>query len=556
MYADINIRDKTSSNSFLATPVYTIAAGPRRKEFLVHSGLLFADSDSLQELVTAQWKSSRDRTIEWEQFEEDTVTRYVQWLYTKEYQVPAPKPALVKSRRASGVDTVTGRQRSSSKVFAEAIRNSFAPSPPTTPSPPSSVLSDPASSNSHSSDSAPSPHSAHLPANDSVPAHVYAPLYIPDIPAPTAPATPIDPSTPLDYEEPFLAHAKLYVLAQYTGTTSLKIQCNSRLASLLDEIRWIERSSAVAENFVKLARFVYHHTQSPSNKEESMRLVISSFAAFNFESLDCSSMMSLMGEGGDFVTDVVKKVMKGMRKQSISSASGNANPHPAPVQAPVKISAASKKTLLEAMKHKPMPSSSAQSTVGIPYDDDKGSVVGRVRSSSINTVRTTTSTPHLKATPSLRQKPPTIPTSALASIPGSRSASPMPQTPTKVSSKMPLKPASSTPMAPRVASSTVGSPGPRLASSASSTVGASPLLRRSTRGTVEALKAAPSPGLERKGSIARISTAPSLERKGSIARIATTSSPALERKGSIARIATTSTLERRPSAARLSFGGQ
>jgi hypothetical protein len=289
-----NIFLTMNTSSFLATPVYTIAAGPERKEFTVHSGLLSSNSDTLRELVTGQRKTLSSRTIAWEQWDEGTVGRFVQWLYTKEYQVPAPKAAAIRSRRSSGLDT--RRPRPTSRLFVEAMANSFGPSPPSTPSPPSSVLSDPASS------SATPPRPASSPATPPRPA--------------SAPTIPDD--APLDYDEPFLAHAKLYALAQFANITPLKLQCINRLAALLDEIRWIERCSTAADNFVKLARYVYENTDSLAHREESLRVVVSSFAAFNFERLDCPSMMVLMAEGGDFVTDVVRRVMKTMRRPAVA----------------------------------------------------------------------------------------------------------------------------------------------------------------------------------------------------------------------------------------------
>ena len=323
-----------NSHSFLATPVYTIAAGPKRKEFPVHSGLLSSSSETLRMLVA----SRRGTAIVWEQFDEETVGRFVQWLYTREYQVPAPKrAALPASGKFAGFDT--RQPRPTSRVFAEAMASSFMPSPPSTPSPACSVLSDagfsPASTpptTASSSSSAP-PHSRPGTADST-----------------TSPVLTADPSAPLDYEEPFLAHAKMYALAQFTDITALKLRSINRLAALLDEIRWLDRSSAAADNFVKLARYVYEHTDtlcrgsssssgggSNDRREESLRVVVASFAAFNFERLDCPAMMALMAEGGDFVTDVVKKVMKTMRKPAVS-----APPSPSPSAPPTRAASRQK----------------------------------------------------------------------------------------------------------------------------------------------------------------------------------------------------------------------
>jgi hypothetical protein len=209
-------------SSFLSTPVYTIAAGPARTEFPVHSGLLSANSETLRALLASGgpdgWRNSRgDRTISWEQWDEATVGRFVQWLYTGEYAVPDPKPTTVLDTRRP--------KRSSVSLM----------SPPATPSPPSSVISGSGGSDTP----APPPPPARQPTGD----------------------------TALDYDETFLAHAKLYALGHFAASSPLKLVCIKRLTSLLDEIRWIERCSVAADNFVSLARYVYKNTDSSISRD-------------------------------------------------------------------------------------------------------------------------------------------------------------------------------------------------------------------------------------------------------------------------------------------------
>ncbi|KAF8540029.1 hypothetical protein BDD12DRAFT_881313 [Trichophaea hybrida] len=420
-----------NTNSFLATPVYTIAAGPKRKEFPVHSGLLSTNSEILRELVTGQSKTSRDRTIAWEQWDEATVGRFVQWLYTKEYQVPAPKAAAITSRRSSGLDT--RRPRPTSRLFAEAMASTFAPSPPSTPSPPSSVLSDPASSSA----------TPHRPTSSSA------------IPPRPASAPPIPDDVPLDYEEPFLAHAKLYALAQFTDITPLKLQCINRLAALLDEIRWIERCSAAADNFVKLARYVYESTDSMAHREESLRVVVSSFAAFNFERLDCPSMMALMAEGGDFVTDVVRRVMKSMRKPALAT----------PPSTPPRV-VNRQKTLLEAMKLMPAPT--PQKAAPTPQKAGPAKL-----SLGPPLVKKPLGPPVEKKPlgPPVEKKPLGLPVDKKPSV-------------------------------------VVTPPAP-----------APPTMRKKAKSAVEVIKQKSAPGLERKGNVARLSMGTALDKKPSMARL-------------------------------------
>jgi len=161
-----------------------------------------------------------EHTIDWTRWDEQTVARYVQWQYTREYSVPEPKPADTKGARSD-----TRRPRGSSMPA----------SPPATPSP-----SPPSSALSGEGDDAPNPTPSTVQMND---------------------------SDSLDYSEAFMAHARLYALAQATATTQLVVVCIHQLASLLDQIRWIERCSVAADNFVDLARFVYKRTSGHASRE-------------------------------------------------------------------------------------------------------------------------------------------------------------------------------------------------------------------------------------------------------------------------------------------------
>lgn len=201
-------------SKFLSTAMYTISAGPSRKEFPIHSGLLCANSDALRRLIDAK---KDDHTIDWTRWDEATVDRYVQWQYTREYSVPEPKPASMRQLRSD-----TRRPRGSSMPA----------SPPATPSPPSSVLSG-------EGDNTPNP----------------------------TPTIQMNDSDSMDYGEAFMAHARLYALAQATATSQLVVVCIHQLASLLDQIRWLERCSVAADNFVDLARFVYRHTSGHATRE-------------------------------------------------------------------------------------------------------------------------------------------------------------------------------------------------------------------------------------------------------------------------------------------------
>ncbi|KAA8911524.1 hypothetical protein FN846DRAFT_887721 [Sphaerosporella brunnea] len=431
-------------SSFLSTPVYTIAAGPERKEFPVHSGLLSANSETLRVLFANGgghdgWRNSRgDRSISWEQWDEPTVSRFVQWLYTGEYAVPDPKP--------------TAPRKGGKPHHHQHI------SPPATPSPPSSVLS-----GSGGSDIAAPPH---------------------------PPAPPAAQNTTLDYDETFLAHAKLYALGHFVVSKQLMRVCVNRLASLLDEIRWIERCSVAADNFVNLARYVYKNTDSSINRDVcpthgSLEFpgnwadLWRSFAAFNFERLDCPSMLALMAAGGDFVVDVSKKVMKVMRKPTVTTATP---PTPTLANPPLRLRMANSS------------SSSASSVSSATAKSTKPSTAAKTSTTTTASSSSTSSTPR-----TLRQRPKSNTIDSIKAAP------------------------------------TLERKGSAVRLSAPPSA------------LIEAMKN--SPGLERKGSLARISTA---DRKPGVSSPKSTigssgAAPRLAARPSVAQ------LDKKPSVARLAF---
>jgi hypothetical protein len=108
-----------------------------------------------------------------------------------------------------------------------------------------------------------------------------------------------------DFEDVFLAHAKLYVLASSLEIEALSTLVSQRILRTLLNIGSVQQDSSVPANFVKLARYTYARTD---NTGDPLREIVSHFAALNFTALQTQDMDSLIGEGGNFAKDLMAKV--------------------------------------------------------------------------------------------------------------------------------------------------------------------------------------------------------------------------------------------------------
>jgi len=68
-------------------PVFEILAGFQYKSFVAHGNVL-AKSNKLKAMMEGEWKDSRDRSIVLIDWDDETVGRLLEWLYTDDYSSP------------------------------------------------------------------------------------------------------------------------------------------------------------------------------------------------------------------------------------------------------------------------------------------------------------------------------------------------------------------------------------------------------------------------------------------------------------------------------------
>jgi hypothetical protein len=208
-------------------------------------------------MCEGNWVESNSREVDWSGWEECTVKRYLEWNYTGSYSVlessGKPKPPPVRGRR---------RRLPESTV-----------------------------------------EESHL---HTLPPLTLTPLYacFTSLPSSKHDDTILDKG---DFSAISMAHAKLYVLAQYTNTAALENVTLGRLHRILVQLIPIKDSQTV-ESITNLVEYVYANTNALVNSEEPMRRVISTFCAVHFFELHQQpAFQKLQHEGGDFVVDFLEK---------------------------------------------------------------------------------------------------------------------------------------------------------------------------------------------------------------------------------------------------------
>lgn len=258
----------------MSSEIFTLIAQGGRS-FFVHSSILAAQSQPFRSIISGDWKESSERKISLEDWDSDTVGRFIEFLYTGNYQYPEPEPLSperVAENEASKKEEPedTGLRM----IYKDKGLNQNRPLTPL-----GKCIQPGLRRKRENMDE-------------------------------EERLKKFDPGQH-DYKATLLTHAKVYALAQYKDVTTLRSLSLERLLATLMTLGSVEHGSHIAINVVELLGYVYSHTDAPTNYEEPMRRIVSQFAALNFPALQTrEEMMVLMSEGGDLVRDLMEKVCR------------------------------------------------------------------------------------------------------------------------------------------------------------------------------------------------------------------------------------------------------
>lgn len=312
--------DGSTTSSAFATPIFEIYAGLGRKRFLAHAGVL-SKSEILKTLVEGNWKDSIQQKIIWEDWDEDTVARFLQWIYTGDYERPYPTPlrTVEENGKREGSPELPqstsilptgglGELRTDDENLraVEDLRYTRPRDQNSTTSRLHSVRN-PVTSQHHSP---PKPISSlpHIPSQ--LADKLFAEKLAQAQDFGKWPGHQFWSSTELDYEAILLAHAKMYAMANCFMLSELKHLAHRRLYEILRFIAKPKIETSVIEDIIGLIEWVYDHTDTLISKEEPLRALVVNFATANYPALDGPDFQALMSRGGDFVLDLVAELRK------------------------------------------------------------------------------------------------------------------------------------------------------------------------------------------------------------------------------------------------------
>ncbi|KAF8248477.1 hypothetical protein K440DRAFT_660794 [Wilcoxina mikolae CBS 423.85] len=230
-----------SSELALDSAMMTILVGPDKQPYIVHSDMLTKHSGSLRALYAGNWEETQTREIDWSEWEEATVKRFLQWIYTGSYSATAPN---------------LGKTPNMIATYRQFIRR------------------DPEGEK----------------------------------------RMPVDKG---DASTILMAHAKVYVLAQYTNTEKLEAVALKRFKNKILAVGEpkVIKGVEVDEAFVGVVEYAYDNTNSLVNSEEPLRRIISTYCADRWHEIQGKpALLTLLHTGGDFVVEFWEKVGRVVRE--------------------------------------------------------------------------------------------------------------------------------------------------------------------------------------------------------------------------------------------------
>lgn len=257
-------------------PMFEVIAGLDHKCFLVHASVLFK-SDLIGAFLVGNSKALKERKIVLHDWDQGTVGRLVEWLYTGDYGSPCPTKV--------GYNVITDIIHQATALDANKAPIVDTEDPPQPLTPFAKKALDVFKKNFHESST-----------------------QVLDRWLKTCKHDPHE----LNFETTLLAHAKVYSLAQKTFLADLQALAFQHLDSLFD---WIDSrivaKSPIVSDLVTLTEYVYANTNRPKIGEEPLRDLLTTLIAKNFGCFndgEKGQVRRLMDGGGDFGTDVWEKV--------------------------------------------------------------------------------------------------------------------------------------------------------------------------------------------------------------------------------------------------------
>lgn len=278
--------DRDMSSSF-ASDIVDVVAGAGVTKLHAHAAVL-SHSPKLKALIEGGWADRRKITLpDWD---EETVTRLLEWLYSGDYTSPLPRrPSEGKSRKqARRAARQVGKEEpddTASAVLArEDYNTTYEPHHPIRP----------------------------ICDIDFEPCSIVLPTQFDQIEAWSDSVN--EDISECKFEATLFAHAKLYALANYMLLPDLQWATFKHIKSwltIIGDIGQLDSKTQTVSTLDGLSKYVYANTDGLTrSKEEPLRELVGTYIASNFTHFRGESVRKLIEEGGELVADLWEKASR------------------------------------------------------------------------------------------------------------------------------------------------------------------------------------------------------------------------------------------------------
>ncbi|PUU83575.1 hypothetical protein B9Z19DRAFT_1118917 [Tuber borchii] len=255
-----------------SSAVFQINAEKGTRTFYVHGDILSQDSQPFKSIVDGNWAESVKREINLEEWDADTVSRMIDYLYTKDY-------TWQKNENFKLAPAAVLEKSPSAEHSPDAVR-------PLTPI--SELMIYPQRGRVWGCQ-----------CNKQSLGHI---------------------DKEEAFGELFLVHAKVYALANYRAIEKLSELALDRLLHSLSLFQATEYNPQQIGYIVQLVSYVYENTCSRFGKPEPIRRAVTRFIAIELTKLDSTGGISeLLNTYGDFACDLFSDLTKRIRLAEVQS---------------------------------------------------------------------------------------------------------------------------------------------------------------------------------------------------------------------------------------------
>ncbi|KAK6523711.1 hypothetical protein TWF281_001683 [Arthrobotrys megalospora] len=287
--------------SVLDSELICITVGAEKSKLWVHRATFEkAESHTLNQVISGKYKEGKgENGLDWSTEDTETVRRFLTYLYSGDYHVPKPEvkqvtAAAIAENLCSGGE---GTGHATLPVYEQGKKS-------TKPE------SDEYGEQSTGLGRPLTPIQYHL-------EHVRLPTWRYNTDAGDLEHTPRT-GKEFSFAEALVAHARLYVLAQYHLLRPLEILTLQRLTQVM--VLAETHSYNIEEDVIPLIDFTYH--TDDLDRPPDLRELVSQFVALHFHRFEGDEIFEILEAGGGFVRDVCSKLGRQLLANELKAGGG------------------------------------------------------------------------------------------------------------------------------------------------------------------------------------------------------------------------------------------